>query len=726
MLGSLLSATLFLILASTPSFASSTKDYVRGRLLVKVDPDEHFSALGTEVEGLQVTGVQSFSLVKGLYLYKFNENIDIETARQVFLANPAVKYAEPDYIYTTEALNDPEYTKQWALQNNGQTGGLVDADINAEKMWAIEQGSPDIVVGIIDTGVDYNHPDLINNLWRNPGEIPSNNKDDDANGYKDDINGVNTIVDDGNPFDDNLHGTHVAGTIGAQGNNNRGVVGVAQTVKIAACKFLSSSGSGANSDAIQCLEYFANLKSRANNRVNIVATNNSWGGGSSSQAMIDAIKAHEALGILFIAAAGNETNNNDIHDRFPSNYAISNVISVAATDHNDRLASFSNFGKKTVHVAAPGVDILSTLPGNKYGKLSGTSMATPHVTGLAAVIASHFRNLDYIGIKNLILSGGQKVPATLSTTISGRRIRGADDNGIGSLSCVDQLLSIRQQPLNNDFTIPVGGVLLLSALRINCAVPAGPLTVFDNGSVKLVLEDNGTNGDQKAGDGIYSLLWRPNVVGNYELNFGDNDKIRVSVYQHASSGKYKADDTVAYAYETIEGQRLNTQDEAMHWIKSPFPIKFGASLEGFEDLFISSNGTISFTDRTSPGHENLHLPTSAAHSLIAPYWDDLTTNKGASDIYVDVVGESPNRKLIVEWWKMRHYRSTGEGTFQVVFNENSSDIRFNYLDTNLANISYNSGISATVGIQSSLDAALEYSYKKASIPSFSSILFKVE
>ncbi len=725
MRGLIRSAFIGFLLANSLT-AGSMRDYIRGRLLVKIAPHESLSALGATAAGLGAREIKSFSLVKGLHLYEFSPEIAVEKAQEVFLANPAVQYAEPDYLYTIDQQNDPDFARQWALENSGQTGGKADADINAEKLWAISEGSRNVVIGIIDTGIDYNHPDLINNLWNNINEIPGDNIDNDNNGYKDDINGVNTIANNGNPFDDNRHGTHVAGTIGASGNNSVGVVGVAQKVSIAACKFLSSTGSGANSDAIQCLEYFASLKTRPNNPVNIIATNNSWGGGSSSQAMIEAISAHEALGILFIAAAGNDSNDNDSNESYPSSYAISNVISVAATDHNDRLASFSNYGKKSVHVGAPGVDILSTLPGNKYGKLSGTSMATPHVSGLAAVIASVRPDLDYTGIKNLIISGGQEIPALTNTTISGRRIRGADSNGVGSLSCLDQRLSIRQSPLNNEYSIPAGGSLFLSALHINCAERAGDLIVFDNGTEQIILKDDGRNGDQKANDGVYSLLWYPSQKGSYELSFSANDKIRVSVYGEGQLGKYRADDSVNYGYENIQGVRLNAKDESIHWIRAPFAIPFSGNDPGFTDFFVSSNGTISFSDRANPGHNNLTLPAAVANNLVAPFWDDLAPAKSDSDIYIQVIGQAPNRKLVVEWWKMKNFRSPDVGTFQVVFYENSANILFNYADVNLGSALFNNGASATVGVQTSKEDASLYSFKTASLRSQSSILFSLE
>lgn len=716
--------TIFLSLAAIQSYAIEPAS-VKGHLLVRIDPHQSIKALAGTAAKVGAKNIKSFSLVKGLNLYKLNDNTDFLTAQRAFQNNSAVLYAEPDYIYHT-FVNDPSYVKQWALENKGQTGGKADSDINAEKTWELQKGNPDVVIGIIDTGVDYTHPDLVANMWHNPGEIADNLKDDDQNGYVDDIYGINSIANSGNPMDDNMHGTHVAGTIAATGDNNIGVIGVAPNARVASCKFLSSEGSGGISDAIKCMEYFAQLKSRNINPVNIVATNNSWGGGAASQALLDAIKEHEALGILFIAAAGNESNNNDINDRYPCNYNVENVISVAASDHDDNLASFSNYGKKTVHVAAPGLKILSTVLNHGYAELSGTSMATPHVSGLAALVASHFPNLNYAGIKNLITTGGQKILAASTTTISGRRIRGADELGIGSLTCDNQILNIRQSPKSSTQNINFGASILLSAWRINCANPAGPITVYDSDGLKLMLDDQGQNGDVKAKDGIYSLVWQPNQTGSYALNFGDNDIVTINVSENNAFRAYKADNLVAYEYDIIDGLRLGATDESVHAIISPFPIHFGGDRAGFTNLYVSANGTISFSDASKQGFDNLHLPHSLASSLVAPFWDDLVAAKSGSDIYWDVLGSAPNRRMVIEWFDFRHYRSKGTGTFQVVFYENSPDIRFNYYDTLFNNTLYDYGRSATVGVQSDAEHATEYSFKATRIRSGTSILWSLE
>jgi subtilisin family serine protease len=396
-------------------------------------------------------------------------------------------------------------------------------------MWSIQKGSQDIVVGTVDTGIDYTHPDLAANMWVNVNEIRGNGIDDDKNGYADDIHGINAIKNIGNPLDDNSHGTHVAGTIGAVGNNNLGVVGVLQSVQIIGCKFLTSYGSGNTSNAIKCMDYFLALKTRSNHPVNLIATNNSWGGGPSSQAMLDAIKAHHNAGILFIAAAGNDRSDNDVSDIFPANYDAANVISVAATDHNDRLASFSNYGKKKVHVAAPGTKIVSTILGHKYGELSGTSMAAPYVTGLAAIIAAQNRNLDAMGIRNLIITSGQPLEPLENKIASGRRIRGADINGVGALTCNDQGLVIKKSPSAATARLDLGKQLFLSAQHLNCASFGGPITLYEGGLGSVILEDSGLNGDLQAEDGIYSLDWKPTKAGDYELKFSADETVLVTV-----------------------------------------------------------------------------------------------------------------------------------------------------------------------------------------------------
>ncbi len=736
---SLLVSTLLISLPSSSVIEINPKDevsnterppHVRGELLVRVTPSISIKTLKQLETDVRVKNIHEYSLVPGLRLYQFDPSRDVSEVIRSFEANSSVVYAEPNFLYHTQdneevSVNDPEYGRQWALENKGQTGGKVDADINAELMWTLQKGSRQVVIGIIDTGIDYNHPDLIDNLWVNQNEIKGNGIDDDHNGYVDDIYGANAIKNTGNPLDDNVHGTHVAGTIGAVGNNSVGVVGVAQNAQIIACKFLSSGGSGSTSDAIKCMDYFVKLKTRAVNPVNLVATNNSWGGGGSSQALLDAVKAHERLGILFIAAAGNDSSDNDTVESYPANYDVANVVAVAATDANDRLASFSNYGKRKVHVAAPGVKILSTTLNQKYGELSGTSMATPHVTGLAAIISSHYPSLDYVGIKNLIVTGGQKIDAAATKTISGRRIRGADSDGVGSLTCNNQALVVRKAPVGTTYRLELGNQLFLSAQHLNCSSEGGPLTVFEGPQGKVVLEDGGRNGDIAANDGVYSLNWQPAEVGEYKLTFSTGDVVTVTVFKKASANLYSAHD-VPYAYLSIGGTRVHAGDDTVHKINAPFPIHFGGDENGFVDLYVSSNGTISFTDANQPGYLNRRIPTSVVNSIVAPFWDDLMTLSGDSDIYYETTGTSPTRKFIVEWWKITHYRASGLGAFQVVFYEDSPDITFNYLDTNFSNTTYDNGKSATVGLQTNKETGLEYSFNSPVINSGKSILFSMQ
>ncbi|NJM90989.1 MAG: S8 family serine peptidase [Myxococcales bacterium] len=331
-----------------------------------------------------------------------DKSVTVEAALELLRKDPTVKYAEPNYIVHAFATpNDPRFNELWGMHNTGQTGGVADADIDAVEAWDNSVGSSEIVVGVVDTGVDFNHPDLAANMWTNPGEIPGNGLDDDGNGVIDDVHGFNAIANNGNPLDDNNHGSHCSGTIGAVGGNGIGVAGVNWEVSIMAIKFLSAGGSGTTADAIEGIDYAVGRK---NAGVNLRVLSNSWGGGGFSQALADSITAANAADILFVAAAGNAGSNNDSTPSYPASYDIPNVVSVAATDASDALASFSNYGLTTVDLGAPGVAVLSTTINNTYSVFSGTSMATPHVAGAAALVLSSNQTLSTAELKDVLMT----------------------------------------------------------------------------------------------------------------------------------------------------------------------------------------------------------------------------------------------------------------------------------------------------------------------------------
>jgi serine protease len=348
------------------------------------------------------------------------DNISVKSALEKLRKNPAVLYAEPDYIvHASVTPDDSSFADLWGMNNTGQGGGVADADIDAPEAWDISTGSHDVIIGVIDTGVDHTHPDLMANVWTNPAEISGDGIDNDGNGFIDDMHGINAITGVGDPMDDAGHGSHVSGTIGATGNNGLGVVGVNHNVSIIGCKFLSASGSGSLSDALTCIDYFVDLK---NNGINVRATNNSWGGGGFSQALSDAITSSEEANILFVAAAGNDAYDNDAQSSYPSGYPHDSVLAVASTTRTDSMSSFSQWGLTTVDLGAPGSDILSTVPGGGYASYSGTSMATPHVTGAAALAWSVNPELSAIEMKALLMSSGDDNAALAGKTVSGKRL----------------------------------------------------------------------------------------------------------------------------------------------------------------------------------------------------------------------------------------------------------------------------------------------------------------
>lgn len=351
-------------------------------------------------------------------------------------------YVEPDWIVRTSvAPNDPRLSsgELWGLNNTGQSGGTNDADIDAPEAWNTRHDAPSVIVAVIDTGVRYTHEDIAANMWHNPGESgggkETNGIDDDGNGIVDDVYGIDAANNDGNPMDDNGHGTHCAGTIAGVGNNGKGVVGVAWQAQIMACKFLAASGSGATSDAISCIDYARNKGAHI--------MSNSWGGGGYSQALRDSIAAARAAGIVFVAAAGNESANNDAVENFPSNYEEDNVIAVASTTRTDGLSSFSNYGVGLVEIGAPGSEILSLgiSSDSDYTVKSGTSMATPHVAGAMALMKAQFPSDTYRQLINRVIRTANPITALQSRT-----------SNAGRLNIQAALTSTVATPFNDDWS----------------------------------------------------------------------------------------------------------------------------------------------------------------------------------------------------------------------------------------------------------------------------------
>jgi subtilisin family serine protease len=333
---------------------------------------------------------------------------------------PFVAYVEPDYVVkTTTTPNDPSFSQQWSLLNTTTPG----ADISATAGWGISTGSTANVIGVTDSGIDYTHPDLAGNVWGAPAQFSAilswGTITCPAGSH-----GYNAIARSCDPADDHGHGTHVSGTIGAVGNNSLGVVGVNWTTRIMGLKFLNSAGSGNVSDAIDAIEFALQAKAQfagTATPVNVRVFSASWGGGGFSQALLDEINKANTNDVLFVAAAGNSGANIDTSPSYPASYSATNLIAVAATTTTDALASFSNYGKSSVHLGAPGVSIISTLPGSAYGFLSGTSMATPHVSGAAMLVLSKC-SLNTAALKNALLTTVDLVPGLSTLTISGGRL----------------------------------------------------------------------------------------------------------------------------------------------------------------------------------------------------------------------------------------------------------------------------------------------------------------
>lgn len=353
------------------------------------------------------------SIGMGLYRVELASGVTVTDAMEAFSVWSDISLAQPDFIIQADAVpNDPSFSQQWAYRApSANVGG-----IGAVGGWSVNTGTRQTIVAVIDSGVDYNHPDLAANMWRNPGEIAGNGRDDDGNGWIDDVHGVNFFNNNGNPMDAFGHGTHVAGVIGAVGNNARGVSGVAWQTQIMALRFMGPDGSGLTSDAVRAIDY------AVTNGARII--NASWGGGAYNAPLLAAIGRAQQAGAIVVTSAGNAGNNIDVSPSYPAGYSVytDNMVTVAATDQSDRLVGWSNFGARSVSLAAPGVNILSTLQGGGYGLKSGTSMAAPIVSGALALLWDANPQWNYRQVIDRLLSTVDPLPTLAGRTVSGGRL----------------------------------------------------------------------------------------------------------------------------------------------------------------------------------------------------------------------------------------------------------------------------------------------------------------
>ena len=388
-------------------------------------------------------------------------------------------YAEPQYIYRPLYQPNDYGTYLWGLHNTGASGGTAGADIDAFEAWDITDGSG-VTIAVIDSGIEASHPDLAPNLWTNPGEIAGNGIDDDGNGYIDDVHGYDFVNGDGNPADSDGHGTHVAGSAAAAGDDGEGVVGVAYGAKIMTLQFFDGNAGGYSSIASAAIRY------AVNNGADVI--NASWGSYGSSTAIYNAIAYARSHGVMFIAAAGNEGNDNDSYGLYPASYDLDNVISVAASDRNDRLVSYSNYGSNQVDLAAPGDQIVSTYPGSDWAYLDGTSMATPHVAGVVALLRSVAPEASVADVRQALLDSAEPLSGGASRVASGGRLsaKGALDLILASTQPEEP--ETPEEPAPDDWTYVEFGIESAHPYTNDYSGQVGITAPTGAGSIRLHFE----------------------------------------------------------------------------------------------------------------------------------------------------------------------------------------------------------------------------------------------
>ncbi|HKP71450.1 MAG TPA: S8 family peptidase, partial [Pyrinomonadaceae bacterium] len=747
--------------ASVKGETQAAPDFAPGRVLVRFRTDtlargaETLSGAVRSKDGKRdiPTRLQRFegsSLVKGLRI-AYVDPADTLQAVEAYKARADVLYAEPDYLRYKQAVpNDPEFVNLWAMRNTGQQitvklsgtgpgvyqlcgtnassypctfpGGVVGADMKLEQAWNITTGSPNIVVGVIDEGVDISHPDLAANIFRNLAEVNGTaGVDDDGNGKVDDFNGwdfsggaaSNNACDDPNPnadpgcgdnsvFDGNVnpnpypfdemdaHGTHVSGTIGAVGNNGVGVAGVNWTVKIMPLKFINGA-TGSTSNAVRAAAYAKAMRDKwvatgGAQGANVRVLNNSYGGGEFSQSELDAIKS---LGegnskILFVTSAGNETTNNDKLPSYPAGYDAPNLIAVAATGNqrsngsisNDDLASYSNFGESTVSVAAPGSLILSTTPNNTYDYYFGTSMASPQVAGVAALVCSLNPEISVSQLRGALAFSGDVIEPAIANRLYSRRRLNA--------------LSALQAAQENDSTPPAAPSDFRVTSQSGSVVNLAWTATGDDGTSGQAALNAITLTDTSVAPARTFLLKTliPHAAGTTESvavnlpfrhpagtlrlktidNLGNESSTAFSVNGDATVVDPLVPSLSAAGALSVGGTPQNLRDDdAYRNYALPAGFNFRFFGQTYDSLVISTNGALYFQplstlplqDNGTGGDAGPRIYEFDLYRMIAGLWTDIRTdtNNGGDVYVVEPDAQHPDR--IIFRWRGRTFSSTG-------------------------------------------------------------------
>jgi|GEM_PF-574380 len=636
------------------------------------------------------TIITAYDLIPGLNLIQLPAGTSVEDALVTFNADADILYAQPNYLYHTESVpndieniltalpnneygpdsnpNDTYYPNLWGMHNSGQSGGTIDADIDAPEAWDITKGDNNIVVAVIDTGVDYNHVDLSANMWKNALELNGlPGVDDDGNGYIDDIYGYDFYNNDNNPIDDNGHGTHCAGTIGATGDNGTGVVGVCWNTQIMAVKFLNASGGGNSADAISSIQYAVMMGADV--------LSNSWGGTTYDQGLKDAIDAAGSSGVVFVAAAGNDNgSNNDVSPHYPSNYDSPNILSVMASDRNDNRSSFSNYGPTSVDLAAPGSSIYSCRPSNQYQYLNGTSMATPHVAGACALLLSlnHAMTTQQI-VDNLI--------DTVDLIFPGQSVSQGRLNLFNAVSAVPQSSGWLQM-LPDNGSVPAGETMDIELIfdgNRPTGIYHGEITVISNDpqfpeltipvTFEVIAAESNTelfasNDNDLSGK---SLVFKPDDAGDY------------TACNYAAS---------TFPVDPVGGNILTLNDDDY------LEINIGDDLVWFygiayESFYIASNGYITFQSG-----DIQHIESLVDHyrfPRISALFDDLDPTAGGT-----ISWKKLSDRIVVTYEDIPEYGTANLNSFQIELISNKK-IRITYLDITatdgLAGLSDGEGVS---------------------------------